>query len=70
MKKPHNGTDLTATIRDNLSPQAVAAIVAYLQPVATRDAKVNQEVTWFSEQLVDALGGHEQVGRLMDELGL
>ncbi len=70
MKNPRRETDLAAAIRENLSPQAVAAIVAYLQPVATRDLKVNQQVAWFGEQLVDALGGHEQVGRLMDELGL
>ena len=57
-------------LRDNLSPEAVAAIVSYLQPVSTRDSAVNKEVAWFSEQLVELLGGYEQQTRLANELGL
>lgn len=52
-KRTNVQTDLATAIRDNLSPQAVAAIVAYLQPVSTRDPQVNGEVAWFSEQLVE-----------------
>jgi len=57
-------------IRDQLSPHAVAAIVSYLQPVSTKDSAVNKEVAWFSERLVELLGGYEQQSRLAEELGL
>ena len=57
-------------LRDNLSPEAVAAIVSYLQPVSTKNATVNKEIEWFSEQLVELLGGYEQQTRLANELGL
>ena len=62
--------ELRDLLQDCLSPEAVAAIVAFLQPVATRDPKVNKEVEWFSRQLVELLGGYEQQSRLADELGL
>ena len=57
-------------IREHVSPHAVAAIVSYLQPVSTRNPAVNKEVEWFSEQLVELLGGYEQQTRLAEELGL
>ena len=57
-------------IRGHVSPHAVAAIVSYLQPVSTRNPAVNKEVEWFSEQLVELLGGYEQQTRLAEELGL
>jgi len=57
-------------IRDQISPHAVAAIVSYLQPFHTKDSAVNKEVAWFSERLVELLGGYEQQSRLADELGL
>jgi len=55
---------------DNLTPQAVATIVSFLQPVRTDDQDVDEEVRWFAEQLVAALGGHEAQGRLAEEVGL
>jgi hypothetical protein len=57
-------------IRERISPHAVAAIISYLQPVSTRNPAVNKEVEWFSEQLVELLGGYEQQTRLAEELGL
>ena len=36
-------------IQDNLSPAAVATIIAYLQPVRVKDKGVQREVEWFSE---------------------
>lgn len=57
-------------IREQISPEAVAAIVSYLQPVATRNAAVNKEIEWFSGQLVELLGGYDQQTRLANELGL
>ena len=64
------GKELRDLLQDCMSPQAVAAIVAYLQPVATKDPQVNKQVEWFSRQLVELLGGYEEQSRLADELGL
>ena len=64
------GEVVQEVLRDNLSPEAVAAIISYLQPVNTKDSAVNKEVEWFSGQLVQLLGGYEQHTRLANELGL
>jgi len=56
-------------MRDNLSPQAVAAIAAHLHGlVNTKDEKVNGEVVWFAEQLLEMLG--DQYNALCEEIGL
>jgi len=56
-------------LRDNLSPQAVAAIAAHLHGVAkTKDEKVNREVAWFAEQLLAMVG--DQYNALCEDLGL
>jgi hypothetical protein len=56
-------------MRDNLSPQAVAAIAAHLHGlVNTKDEKVNSEVAWFTAQLLDMLG--DQYNALCEEVGL
>jgi hypothetical protein len=62
-------------IRDNLSPEAVATIIAFLQPTAfyrpaNQDAmQALRQVEWFANTLTDLLGVGEH-NRLMDELGL
>jgi hypothetical protein len=62
-------------IRDNLSPEAVAAIIAFLQPAAfykptNQDAqRALMQVEWFADTLTEMLGAQEH-NRLMDELGL
>ena len=55
---------------DNLTPQAVATIVSFLQPVRTDDQDVDEEVRWFAEQLTEMLGGGEAQNRLAEEVGL
>jgi len=62
--------DLADALRENLSPEAVAAIASWLQPASTNDPKVNREIRWFSEQLAQALGGWDQQSRLAEDLGL
>jgi len=57
-------------LQDNLSPQAVAAIVAYLQPAKTDNTEVNRQLRWLAERLTELVGGPEQLDRLTDELGL
>ena len=57
-------------VKEHLSPQAVAAIIAYLQPARVKDKGVQREVEWFSEKLVEAVGGNAALNQLMDEVGL
>ena len=62
-------------MRDNLSPEAIASIIAFLQPAAfykpaNEDAsKALAEVEWFADALT-ALIGVEEHNRLMEELRL
>jgi len=62
-------------IRDNLSPEGVATIIAFLQPAAfyksaNEDAlRGLRQAEWFADTLTDMLGVDE-VNRLMQELGL
>ncbi|MFO8011899.1 MAG: hypothetical protein R6X20_01200 [Phycisphaerae bacterium] len=62
--------DLFDALKDNLSPQAVAAIVAYLQPANTSNPEVNRQLRWLADRLTDLVGGPDQLDRLTDELGL
>ncbi len=60
---------LEDTVRENLSPEAAAAIAAYLQPVKTNDPKVTREVRWFSDVIRETIGT-DQCNRLCEQLGL
>ena len=57
-------------LKDNLSPEAVAIIAAYLQPAHCGQEQVDRQVRWFAEQLIELLGGDEAFNRVCDELGL
>ncbi|MFW6124524.1 MAG: hypothetical protein ACOC46_00130 [Pirellulales bacterium] len=61
---------LTDALRETLSPQALAAIAAYLRPVATMDPDVVRQVTWFRRLLTAVVGGDDSMDRLCDEAGL
>jgi hypothetical protein len=69
-ENPDPAEVMVDAIKDNLSPQAVATIIAYLQPARVKDAKVQREVEWFGEELVKAVGGSAALNQLMDEVGL
>ena len=62
-------------IRDNLSPEGVATIIAFLQPAAfykpVNDDAINglRQAEWLADTLTEMLGVDE-VNRLMEELGL
>jgi len=62
-------------IRDNLSPEGVATIIAFLQPAAfykpaNDDAlQALKQVEWFADTLTELLGVDEH-NRLMEKLGL
>jgi len=57
-------------LKDNLSPQAVAAIVAYLQPAPTNNPDVDRQLRWLADRLTELVGGPEQLDWLTDGLGL
>lgn len=57
-------------LRRCLSPEAVATIAFHLRGATGPLEQANHEVTWFTEQLVEMLGGNEQYSRLAEELGL
>ena len=62
-------------IRENLSPEGVATIIAFLQPATMAKARTEEakrglrELEWFANTLLDLLGVAEY-NRLLDELGL
>jgi hypothetical protein len=62
-------------IRDNLSPEGVAAVIAFLQPASFYKPANDQalqalrQVEWLADTLTEMLGVDEH-NRLMEELGL
>ncbi len=66
----YEATDLRNAIREEMSPQTVAAIIAHLQAAHAKNPEVNREMHWFKDQLIELLGGGEHLGVLMDEAGV
>ena len=60
---------LIDALRDNLTPEAVAAIACWLQPASTNDSDVNAEIQWFTRTLVEMIG-RDDFGRMVNELGI
>ena len=56
-------------VKDNFSPEAVAAMAAYLQAANTKNREVNRQLAWFAGELIKLLGaaGYQQ---LLGEVGL
>ncbi len=67
--KGYDESELFEHVREQLSPEAVAAIAAWLQPAQTNNADVNRQVAWFRDRLVEMLGT-DRYNALCDELGL
>ncbi|HUU84682.1 MAG TPA: hypothetical protein VM243_14375 [Phycisphaerae bacterium] len=61
---------LRDVLRDNLSPQAVAVIVAHIESIRTNNHAVSVQVRWFADTLIELVGGPDQLNRLYDELGI
>jgi hypothetical protein len=61
---------LLDALRENFTPQAIAAMAAYLQGPDTKDAAVNRELEWFGNELVKLVGGNAMFTELMNEIGL
>jgi len=62
-------------IRENLSPEGIATIIAFLHPATMRRGPTVEarrgllELEWFVDTLIDLLGVDEY-DRLLNELGL
>ncbi len=72
-KNEYDPAPLVNEIRENLSPEAVAAIVAWLMPAETKDEQVNREIGWFRELLgkeILGFGSWDNYNRMIEELGL
>jgi hypothetical protein len=60
---------LAEALRENLSPEGVAAIAAHLQALhPSKNKSADRQVVWFHDFLVGLLGDDEY-NRLCDELG-
>ena len=69
---PRDDETLFEALKDNLSPEAVAAIAAYLvaRPAEAPNKAVNRELNWFTDQLVALVGGDDAFNRLCENMGL
>ncbi|MFA7455668.1 MAG: hypothetical protein WCZ10_14530 [Desulfobulbaceae bacterium] len=58
---------LIDALRDNFTPEAIAAIAADLTP-DTKDPAVNRQVTWF-RTLLESMLGSEGFAQALQEIG-
>ena len=65
----HDTAELFDHIREQFSPEAVAAIAAWLQPASTNNPEVDRQMQWLIDKLIEMLGT-EQYNALCDDLGL
>ena len=65
----HDDAELFEHIREQLSPEAVAAIAAWLKPARTNNPDVDRQIQWLIDQLIEMLGA-DQYNALCDDLGL
>lgn len=67
---PHrDDAELFDHLREQLSPEAIVGIAAWLQPATTDNAEVNREIAWFQDQLVQMVGT-TPYNRIAEDLGL
>jgi len=67
----NDNQNLRNALRENLSPEAVAAIAHRLTPTPkSGHRELDAEVTWFATLLAETLGGWNQQERIIQELGL
>ncbi len=75
MKDQANIATLEHAIREHLSPEGVAAVIATLRtantqrPTDARQRDALQEVAWLANRLIEMLGADEY-NQLVDELSL
>ena len=60
--------ELVDAIRENLTPQAVTAIAAYLDVARVRVPAVQRQIEWFANLLREQVG--DEYNALLEEIGL
>ena len=60
---------LAEWMRENMTPQSVALMVAHLQTV-NGDTEAALQVAWFRSELVDIVGGPVALNELFEEVGV
>jgi len=63
---------LLEAVKDNFSPQVVAAMANALrvQVNSPRSSEVTRQLRWLADRLTELVGGSEQYHRLCEEAGL
>lgn len=62
--------NMTEAIREVLSPEAIALIVAYLDSAECRHPGARREVRWLVDQLTAEVGGPAALSDLYAEIGV
>jgi hypothetical protein len=57
-------------LKDELSPEAIAVIIAQLQIEPCDDRWIREEVDWFRFKLIEILGGDEAYDAICEEIGI
>lgn len=65
----HDEAELFEHLREQLSPEAVAAIAAWLQPASTNNLEVDRQIQWLIDKIIEMLGA-DQYNALCEDLGL
>ncbi len=63
-------TILEDTLKENLSPGAIAAISAYICNPKTNNDSINEEIIWFRDYLSNMVGTTQEYNETIDALGL
>ena len=62
---------LKDAIQFNMSPEAVALMIAHLQDTPCDDNRdAENQVEWFVQQLIEVVGGTEALNHLFEEIGV
>jgi hypothetical protein len=61
---------MEGAIRDAMSPQAVALMIAYLQGATCKDKQAVNGIKWFVGVLTNTVGGPGAVSSLFEEIGV
>lgn len=61
---------LSDMIRDAMSPQGVALMIAHLQGATCKDRSATKQVEWMVEVLTNTVGGPAAVNSLYEEIGV
>ena len=61
---------LKNAIREEMTPQAIALTIAYLQGAKAPHQSATTEVGWLCDRLTELVGGPKMLSKLFDEIGV